>query len=509
VSYPELEGFHNELRNFQRSLGEDGGSGYWKPFLRQLCRYRFDLSSSPLPPAHKDFEAARMLASLEAHLRQCNLIYQRYASAARSLLDTAARLSTLDASPLLDAIAGTCAGEDMHNVALLVKEPRRAAAISEALAGTPAAGARVLGVHQLREEVTYDRLVVLGSSAWFPAWVFSAPRARGVDYIRCSWLRCDWHPEFAFASTQAMTLGRLTIGKPSCTPATDAARERDVARPVDDARQIDEEVLPTVDWDAISAQFERLSTPASAHDEVMARLFLLEGDVAVFMEASDSAKALVIDLEEDAAAGEDGGGGKRFTRMLVQDIEPGMFVLLRTSGGGDYILPLADKFLGAEAGRARERQRHWKLCLRSIVDDEGLLATSIRLLDLGAVRADEGNLRNWLSARNIRPHDRADFEAIMKLIGLESLIPEYWKNTAAIYLAHRRAGFLIRRLLLRQAKDIDFEELSRVGRMDIELPEAGAGSLTVFRVLDIAGREFVVQASQLGVPFQSGGLWQG
>lgn len=511
VIYPDLESFHRALQGFERVLGDDAADGYWRPFLRQLRRYRFELSSCPLPPAHPEFDAARALASLEAHLSQCNLLFQRHASAARNLLDAAIQLSTLNTNPLLDAIVSTFVEDEGRGIALLVKEPRRGAAISEALAGTLAVGTKVLGIHQLREDTTYERLIILGSSAWFPGWVFSAPRARGVDYTRCSWLRCDWQPQFAFANTKSVTLGRHTIGKPAGAPAGEAATpaaDSGAYAVEDDPRRIDEAVLPVVDWDAISAPFERASSPMSTDEEVMGRLLLLEGDVAVFLEASDSAKALVIDLDEDAA-GEDDGGGKQFTRMLIQDIEPGMFVLLRTSGGGDYILPLADKFLGAEANRSRERQRHWKSLLHAIAAKEGLLATSIRLLDLGAVRADENNLRNWLSDRNIRPHGKADFEAIMKLTGLESLIPEYWKNTAAIYRAHQRAGFQIRRLLLRQAKSLDFEELQQAGRIDIELPEAGAGSLTVFRVVAISERDYVVHSSQLGVPFESGGIWQG
>lgn len=505
VAYPDLEGFHRALRNFERALGEDAGADYWKTFVRQLRRYRFELSSCPLPPAYSGFDAARLLALLEVHLRQCHRLYQQHASSARAVLDAAIHLSTLDTNPLLDAIVSTC-GTDEHNVALLVKEPRRSAATSGVLAGTPAARIKVLGIHQLREQSTYDRLIVLGPGAWFPAWVFSAPRARGVDYISCSWMSSDWRPDFAFANTQSLTLGKHTLGERSDSPSVAAPAIRQTVN--DDLRLVATEVLPAVDWDAISAPFERQTSASSVHDDVVARLFLLEGDIAVFLEASDSAKALVIDLEEESSD-DDGASGGRFSRMLIHDIEPGMFVLLRTSGGGDYLLPVADKFLGAGAERARERQRHWKSLLQGIAAKEGLLATSIHLLDLGAVRAEETNLRNWLSARNIRPHDKADFDAIMKLTGLEDLIPEYWKNAIAIHNAHQRAGFQIRRLLLKQAKTIDFEGLAKVGRVDIELPEAGAGSLSVFRVLAISEREYVVQASQLGVPFQSGGLWQG
>src|SRR5262249_46693927 len=150
-----------------------------------------------------------------------------------------------------------------------------------------------------------------------------------------------------------------------------------------------------------------------------ARMFSLEGETSVFLDASDSARALIVDPEAD----EDGRGqARRLRRISVSHIEPGMYLLLRTSGGGDYIIPVADKLLGAEAKPKRATQEHWKGSLREEVNRSGLFPACIALLDLGSIRADENNVRNWMSNRTIHPDDKLDFEAIMKLVGLQDKI---------------------------------------------------------------------------------------
>jgi len=109
-----------------------------------------------------------------------------------------------------------------------------------------------------------------------------------------------------------------------------------------------------------------------------------------------------------------------------------MYVLLRMTGSGDYILPIADWLLGTEAARLGSRQREWKSQLRTIVSQSSSLQVSLQLLDLGSNRANETNVRNWTSSRNIKTHDPQDFAAIMKLVGLADHAEEYWNAMARI-----------------------------------------------------------------------------
>ncbi|MEP7013727.1 MAG: hypothetical protein ABJC13_25685, partial [Acidobacteriota bacterium] len=202
------------------------------------------------------------------------------------------------------------------------------------------------------------------------------------------------------------------------------------------------EPWPEPDWEEIKRRAFEESDPAATkhgHDAVEARLFLLGQGLAVFLDVSHRSKSLVIDPEADDEA--------RVTRILSDEILPGKFLLQRTEGGGDYIVPLADKILGERAQPSRAMQSEWKGRLRAAVAESPqpdvnsrLMDVSVRLLDLGAHLADETNLRYWMSSRNICTRDRRDFQAILRLVGLESESERYWSVMRQILAAHHLAA---------------------------------------------------------------------
>jgi hypothetical protein len=222
----------------------------------------------------------------------------------------------------------------------------------------------------------------------------------------------------------------------------------------------------------------------------------LEGDQVVFLEAEQGATALVLDLEE----AED----HRLARVATSDLTAGMYVLLRAAGGGDYIIPVADAQLGAQAEQLRAMQREWKARLREVVRRSSLFEVSVRLLDLRSRRADETNLRRWIWERSIRPNDRADFDAIMALIGLEAHSEQYWRAMERIDRAHLKAGQVIRRELLTQVRQADLSRLEASGSMEFEIPGVVAGSLVACRVLMVSDNIVNVPSWQLGRPIATG-----
>jgi hypothetical protein len=72
---------------------------------------------------------------------------------------------------------------------------------------------------------------------------------------------------------------------------------------------------------------------------------------------------------------------------------------------------------------------------------------------------------------------------------------------------HQRAGQQIRRLLLRRLQVTDLSELQRLGYIDISLPEAGAGTLTAFRIVALEPTTRLIPANQLNHPFEIGGAY--
>ena len=175
--------------------------------------------------------------------------------------------------------------------------------------------------------------------------------------------------------------------------------------------------------------------------------------------------------------------------------------MLRTGGGGDYIVPIADRILGEKAVKYREIQGQWKALLKKEVDMRGLLAVCIDLLDYGGSKhVNETNLRYWISSRNIRPQDDKDFSAIMKLVGLQDKAMFYQEVANKIEIAHRKAGFRIRKLLIRQVATTNLHEIHKKGYMAFELPESDGGSFTAFRIEYISPNISTVPVSRIGRP---------
>ncbi|MBS1792082.1 MAG: hypothetical protein JST85_30530 [Acidobacteria bacterium] len=500
VGWPELGAVSRDLKGLERKLGDEAHEDYWGLFIRSLRRYVFLISSTPLAPGDPAIYSPGLIERLNNHLRQVHLLYPNLAGVARDLLERFSSIVNLGGNPLLEELERIYSTRQWETAALVLKETRFIPAVELTLRSVASlAGVKAVGAHHLRGDNCFDNIIVLGAQAWYPEYIFTAPRTRNIHIVIYSWLKSSWKPEPTFISSLP---GDATSNRSFGTIQREDYDEEVEAENLLGA----EDLLPRINLDAISERFARNHEVEREYEMVDAKLFTLEGGASVFIEASDNAKALVIDPDGD----KDGrGASSRLRRLPVSYIEPGAYLLLRTCGGGDYIVPVADRILGGDkAKQIRACQELWKRRLREEVSRMGLFPASIALLDLGSIRAEESNVRNWMSSRNIRPDDRRDFEAIMKLAGLEDRIDEYWMNAKSLTTAHMSAGRYIRRLLLNGVATAGLDELERTGRMDFELPGEDAGSFTAFRVLDVSTKKYKVPVAHLDEPFESeADLW--
>ena len=98
--------------------------------------------------------------------------------------------------------------------------------------------------------------------------------------------------------------------------------------------------------------------------------------------------------------------------------------LLRSEGGGDLVVAVADAILGP-GGRIRLREMQAAMevsaCGRLVDETAASLARGRRSSGGTApIRANRSNLANWCSPRSLRTEDEQDFLAIMRAVGLES-----------------------------------------------------------------------------------------
>ena len=440
--------------------------------LDELVRLSFGLwyraLSVPLPLCHQDLidpsaanrlvELARTIGQSYSHLRE---VGHSYVSALEALRSS-------DVNPLWRALEADLPDGQADTVGLLIKPARLVAAVRD-LAAARWPRLEVLTESQLRSAVAFDRLYIFGAGRWYPGFVFSAPRAPVLRIVRYGVLNDSPPDEAAFV-------------KPLKQPTRlQFAPSR--GRGTDDSLQIGaDELRPVLDVASImklAGKGDGVGTSGGAVEPVKVRTLFLEQDLAVFVLAAEGASELTVDLREEAE--------QPVHRVPTVDLEPGMAVLVRTEGGGDYIVAAADQIMAQEADELRRMQRSWKRLLRDLVETRGIPEVVGRLKAAGSKIANYQNLRNWVSLRSIRTLNKEDFDAIFNVIGLAEDGDRYWKMMAVIDRAHGRAGTLIRRRLLEQVQSADLSPLQTEGRQDFELPgEVGGGSLTAIRIVAIS-----------------------
>jgi len=484
--------FAHLLREFEREAGPAASHDAWRVVLARLRRYRFNLAAAPVPSNHPDIQPGGMLTLLDRMVQICGASYPVLESRATSLLEVVTKLCEEPHNPLGNALASYV--KEQHDMApvLLLKERRHVSIAEKILRGTLwAEGIADVEVTALVPgdfgDACYRRLYVIGAARWFPRHVFQAPRAGEVHVFSFRWLRDAIPAEGVFPATLSRRGGVPTIRTTGGNPT------REIETAVIEA----EEIEPVHDWGHIlRSGFQRSKDSEIDQSEeiVVARTYLLEDGYAVFLDAESDRTVLTLNIRDHEHPVP--------KRIKIRDLGPGSFVLLRTEGSGDYIIPVADTLLGEHAERVREMQREWKHCLKQEIKKRGDYgAVAAKLRSLGGHRANEVNLRNWVSERSIRTEAREDFDAIMQLTGLEERADKFWKAMAMIDSAHRRAGRHIRRQLLQKVVNVSTDELERAGVMHFELDSADGGRLTAFRVLEAAPETAEVPYHLLNAPF--------
>jgi len=479
-----------KLRNIIRLLLEDGAieRDCWQVFLRRIRRMTYAASSVPLPFGHPGLFPQEAVEDLYEHLSDCDREAPACTEAARLLLSLALVLSKSQESPLRQPIEALCNNEARAGDAILLKDSKLIRAFSEYQIGVPSLRhLRVIGANQLRYGSTYDRLFIFGPTRWYKnhEYIFNAPRCPEIHLIHYAWLKDSLGLAPSFTGVAPSKIG-VSLNE-RAKRYGDGGRVEEISP---------EDMISVVNWGDITRRGFGAGPGGRRAEEVEAKLFLLEGGEAVCLEATEGAQALIIDLH--------GEEEEEVRRVSVREIEPGMFILLRTQGGGDYVVSVADAIMGDRAEWAREYQQRWKSKLREIAQAQGMSSTARDLKDQGAVLATAVNIKNWMGERSIRPHNDSDFSAILKLIGLASEQSEQIKAAQLILQAHRKAGFRIRRMLLKEVMSSDLGELDKTGTAEFELPDGVGGSITAFRVIDLAPDRHHVPHHRLGHRFDAG-----
>jgi hypothetical protein len=468
------------LRDLERAVSDLRADEYWTTGLRYFRRRRYFIQSTPLNVSDPALELLAYVARARDHFSTCGSLYPEHADGVEQVCDALMDLLMSRIDPLSDAVVEALATYDRDRVGVvvptfgfdkLVQRHLRLRAESEIDAVTP---------RDLAMRRPYDVLFVIGRPWWYVGkrwgWVYTAPRASALVMV----------------GYEGNVRDRLPSAKAFGESVTAVAPVHDDALVEAELEDVSDEA--GVDWSFMSGEVARRAVGVSTADLVDARLYLLATGCAAFLAASEESR--VPTLEPDAS--EEG----RVVYVPAPEIGPGSIVLLRSEGGGDLIVAVADAILGTAADPLRALQEAWKSRLRALVDERGVAGVVAELKLHGSSRANRSNLANWCSPRSLRTDDEQDFLAIMRAIGLEGEAAKYWTAMGRLDRAHRRAGREIREQLEEQARTADLTALEEEGRADFSLPQGG-GALTAFRVEEVSPEVVAVPYQHLGDPFEA------
>jgi hypothetical protein len=474
-----LAKFAFDLAQFESEVTGIGYEPTSAPVISVLRRYRYLLCAQPLPFEFWHGAALESLRSVEP-ISDHGLPTPRHLSRARDLSEVLVGITQCSDNPVLEALRER---QPWQDGALLLRELRWSAEIERVVTAADLHGPLTLmTASQLKDVQVLDMVAMVGPPRWYPDFCTTAPRASLCYSLRYSWIGGG-------------VVRRDCFGAPLKTDPVPREERSDTGPPSRHrggrALEVDpDEVLPSLNWAELARRVS-ICLPGDPHDEeVPAQIFELEGGLAVCLEVDGG--VITIDPTQD--------GRRRVQRIPVASVEANMFILLRTSGSGDYVVPVADQVLGGMASELRNKQAAWKAALRQFCFKHGAQQTCARLSAEGAGRATENNLRNWMHGRNIRPELRSDFDAIMKLIERPSEAEDFWQAMELIDRAHRRAGFRIRKSLLRHVLSSDLRGLQDTGRMEFEPPGLHAVSMAALRVVARYSQTVSAAYGHLGRP---------
>ncbi|MFZ5573018.1 MAG: hypothetical protein ACOZF0_21670 [Thermodesulfobacteriota bacterium] len=494
VDHQALSEFSRSLRAFVQFLGEDVGDEFWRRSLGPIRRLGFAFCSAPLPFSVAAVAVGIDWAKLHRQVRLCEQLFPCAHEAFAELVQQLEVLSSETVSPFIVTL------EQIHQqggeLSVVLRNPRMNQAVVDFFSRkVNLRNARVLSPSQLRNGHLCHLLAAIGPCGWFPEHVFSAPRAVAVHVISLRWIRDPWKPGPVFLHELDTSGKRSRNHRIGMMPSISDKTSLEENSPTD---IFPVDLLPPCP--SFGHNERSMAGQSNTSEEtVPARLCHLSGQRASFVATYDGSSTLIIDTSET--------GNAVVRRIPAEELEPGHYLLLRTSGGGDLIAPLADRIMGDLAEKRRSEQTEWKQRLISAaagrfgsVNCRELSAfVSAELQSRNLSQARQANVNYWMSSKCIRPRKIEDFIAILTFAGLEERSQELWEAMGDIDRAHKRAGFAIRRLLLHKIGTTSLEPLERNGEMVFELSEEDGGTISAFQITEIIGEEYEVPIQRIGV----------
>lgn len=459
IEHPGTERFSSavyRLSRIARTVDDDTG---WREFLYPARRARNILTTVPVPLTHADLGVTPLLDQLEQSLPALEVYGGDEAgSLGAEALASGRQLVAVDEAPLLDALLAAVPPAGSAT-AVLLPMAEFAPVVERHLRGPVGRpDLAVLSRHDMAGLDPVSRLVVVGPLYWYDnhEYVLTSPRAREIVVLKWSWFR-----------EQPPRLSQLESSRGGA-----AIKVRPLPSPASSFTIGANDERTTIDWRSVERELAH-GAGSDHWDTVPARAAVLAGQHAVLLPESGDRPVWLLDPQAPAE--------HRVARVDVADLEVGHVIMLRTSGGGDLIVPIADEILGAKAADLRRLQRLWKSKLASWARNHRSIGrAAAELRRRGCATASTQNLRNWLGERSLRTESRGDWRAMMDVIALLEQEAEIWQAMGRLHSAHSQAGRSMARRLRELANTSPLGTLHSTGAQTFAM--AAGGSVTAFRI---------------------------
>jgi hypothetical protein len=326
-----------------------------------------------------------------------------------------------------------------------------------------------------RERKIWNTEIAVGPPKIFQSGLLTAPSAPSVTFVFPEWFRDGTVPRSPLAEYADDPIVIRAI----------QSKERSEEEEPDATARFESALSPQPIWGSGNS-LER----EPEKDELVVRLVLLSGELAIFLDDGDRIRCLDPNQPK----------GERVNFTDVSAVGIGTYLLLREGQTERrFLYEEALKLMGSKGPDVEASQYRWKSLLHERLIHSGSSHVENELQILGVRTIDR--VRAWTETTLVRPQNLRDFEILLNWLE----VPVESTLTLANELRRKRsrASADIRERLEDAVDESDLTQMEVTGYLKMDLGIDGVRGMIAARVLAISPNSDIISRAEARIPFPS------